>query len=97
MDRHARAAGEAMVGEERAREGAGAIGVRAFDGERLRARRRDEERRLGGGGADAAEPPAERAAQVEDAEMEPRRRLDEHGAGAGHGAGRSRSRGADRM
>ena len=56
----------------------GAVGVRAGRLERLGPRRREEQRRRGRRGADAAECPSEIAAKIEQPEMEPRGRFDEH-------------------
>ena len=58
-------------------------------------RGRHAQRRPRRGGADAAEPPAERAAEIQDAEVEPRGRLDEdlagHSPATARGAERTKS------
>ena len=98
MDRDPRSGPKIVVGKKCARELPCTFGILAFHAERPIEARRQEECRLGRGGADAAEPTSERPAQIEHSEMEPRRRLDEHGVkpvGPGHGAAGSGR--ADRM
>ena len=77
VDVHGSAAAEIVVGEEQAREFAGAFGVFAVRRERVGARRRHEECRSCRGRANAAEPAPARASQIEHAEVQSRRSLDE--------------------
>ena len=74
----------------------GPLRIVAFHLERFGVHRRHQQRRGRRRGADAAEPAAERAAQVEHAEMEAGGRLDEDGlldpaAHAGEGSVRARA------
>ena len=98
MDRDPRARLHIVMGKEGAGKFLGTIGILAVHSQPFVEARREEECRLGRGGADAPEPASERAAQIENAEMEPRRRLDEDRRklfGRGHGAAGSER--ADRM
>src|SRR3989449_1037141 len=80
--------GEAVIPGEAARELEGAVGVWAFGRKRGGGggAGRDEERGRRPRRAHTAEAAAQVAAQVEDAEVEARRRLDEYGARRGHDA-----------
>ena len=71
------ATAKVVVGEEQAGELAGALGVFPIAHERIGGRSRHEERRPRRGGANAAEPSPARASQIEDAEVQARRSLDE--------------------
>jgi len=98
MNRDPRSDSQLVMGKECAREGFGTIRIHAFDAKRTVEMRRQQQRRLRCCGADPTEPAPERAAQIEDSEMEPRRRFDENGVrslGPRHGAAGSGR--ADRM
>src|SRR5256885_8316355 len=71
---------------EAARELEGAVGVGAFGRKRRGGAGLEQERRRRHRRAHAAEAAAQVAAQVEDAEVEARRRLDEYGARRAHDA-----------
>src|SRR5262245_19479884 len=98
MDRDPHSCPQIVMSKEGAGEFLGTIGILAFHAQPPVEARRQEEYRLGRRGADAPEPASERAAQIENTEMEPRRRLDEDRRklfGRGHGAAGSEP--ADRM
>jgi len=83
-----------VMREEGAGEAGRAFRVCSVDGKRRRPAGGDEESGGRGRRPDAAEPAAPRAAQIEHAEVEARRRFDEDGAGPAHGVAGSRR---DRM
>ena len=71
---------DTLVGQEPAREsGRAACGIVSGELERGGRTRRDEQRRRRCGGADAAEQASQRAAEIEQAEVEARRCFDEDG------------------
>ena len=78
--------GQAVMPGEAARELEGAVGVGAFGRKRRGGAGLEQERRRRHRRAHAAEAAAQVAAQVEDAEVEARRRLDEDGARRAHDA-----------
>ena len=90
----ARTGAKVVMSEEGAGEGGGALRVCTVDGKRRRSAGRDEESGRRGRRPEATEPASPGAAQIEHAEVETRRRLDEDSAGPVHGVAGSRR---DRM
>jgi len=92
LDTHMRTGIDSIVSEEPPREVSGAVGTLTGDLERLGMGGRETQRGSGRGRTDTAEPSAERSAEIEDAEVKPRRYFDEDRAAHNPAT----ARGADR-
>jgi hypothetical protein len=73
------ATAEIVVGDEQAREFTGSFGIRAARSQMVGARRRNEQCGRRRRRTNPAEPAPQRASQIEHAEVQSRRRLDEDG------------------